>query len=202
MKNIYKSPPQHKPKSVLWTPRWNYFTNVGGSHFLEYKDNFNDLRKKYPDLEMYIRPHPNLFGYMTSTGRMTEKEVEDYKNFLNDNKIILDETPRYNDIIETADINITDITSIMIDFFLTGKPIIYCPCNFNMLGDFKDMESGLYIANSWAEVEKYLEMLLRGEDPLKEERRRIFELLRQRHKNASKNIMNTLISDYERSLNL
>jgi len=168
-------------KSVIWTPRWSNHQNIGGSHFLEYKDNFMSLRQKYPELKIFMRPHPGLFDNMKKEKFMTEEDIEQYKNALKLNDIWLDETPTYTKAMKDSDIMITDVTSIMIDFFLTGKPMIYCPSGNRLYGDCELMESAMYLS---------------GEDPLKDERRRAFEILCERHKNASERIMNTLIEDY------
>ena len=194
-----------KRKSVLWAPRWTYDNVMGGSHFIEYKDNFTALRKKYPDLSLIVRPHPLTFPTMIREKRMTENEVELYKKSLRDNDIYLDDcVEKYGletlkSTYEKSDIMIADITSIINLYFMTGNPIIYCQKGFKTFGYSKMMEPALYIANSWEEVEKYLEMLLSGEDPLKEERRRLIREIQKMNIGAAERIVQTIIDDYRKT---
>ena len=187
----------NKPrKSVMWAPRWTYMQAMGGSHFIEYKDNFVALRKKYKNLKMNLRPHRLLFPTMVNENRMTEDEVQRYKKSLKKNKIYLDENDPLKSAFMQADIMIADITSIIPPYFLTGNPIIYCESGYNLFGDSKLVEPAIYKANTWEEVEKYLEMLLSGEDPLKDERRRIIKEMHELHNGAAERIVQAIIDDY------
>ena len=58
-------------------------------------------------------------------------------------------------------------------FFLSGKPIIYCPFDCKYTEVYRNILPGLYMAYDWDELGKALKMLLSGEDPLKAERQRI-----------------------------
>ncbi|MBQ9486182.1 MAG: CDP-glycerol glycerophosphotransferase family protein [Selenomonadaceae bacterium] len=188
-----------KRNSVMWAPRWTYGSTMGGSHFIEYKENFVALRKKYSNLKMTIRPHRLLFPTMVKEKRMTEDDVQRYKKSLQENKIYLDEYDSLQSAFTQADIMIADITSIIPLYFLTGNPIIYCDSGYNFFGDSKLIEPAIYKAESWEDVEKYLAMLLKGEDPLKDERRRLIKQLNQIHDGAAEKIAQCIIDDYYRN---
>lgn len=183
-------------KSVLWAPRWAYGSIMGGSHFMEYKDGFIALRKKYPDLALNVRPHPLLFPRMIQDKRMTENDVEFYKETLRNNDIYLDESETLPSIFKKSDIMIADLTSIISLYIMTGNPIIYCPCTHKLFDYF---DSVVYTANSWDEVEKYLAMLLSGEDPLRDKRRQLIEELHKTHNGAAERIVQTIIDDYNKT---
>lgn len=185
-----------KRAAVMWAPRWTDHKLIGGSHFLEYKENFTALRKKYPDLKMSVRPHRNLLDTVIKEEKMTEEEVQAYKDSLKENDIHLDERDSLKSAFEEYDVLITDVSSIIPLYFLTGKPIIYCESGYNLFGYNKMAEPGLYKADSWEEVEKYLEMLLSGEDPLKDERRRIIPKMYEPNKGAAEKIVQYIIDDY------
>ena len=190
-----------KRESVMWAPRWTYHAVAGGSHFLEYKDNFVALRKKYPNLKMTVRPHRNLFPSMIQKELITEEEAQAYKDNLKENNIYLDEHDSLKAAFSRSDIMIADMTSIIPTYFLTGNPIIYCPRDQPWAGNSKVMEPAVYRAETWEEVEKYLEMLLSGEDPLKDERRRIIKEMHELHKGAAEKIVQAIIDDYYKSKN-
>ena len=73
----------------------------------------------------------------------------------------------------SSDFLITDISSIISEYFLTKKPIIYChrTNHFNHLGS--KMAEGFYWVHNWEELKNAIEMLKRGEDPLFEKRQQI-----------------------------
>ena len=190
-----------KRESVMWAPRWTYHNVMGGSHFLEYKDNFVALRKKYPNLKMNLRPHRNLFPSLVQKELITEEEAQAYKDSLKENDIYLDEHDSLKVAFSRTDIMIADITSIMPLYFLTGNPIIYCKSGYNMFGYNKMIEPAIYKANTWEEVEKYLAMLLAGEDPLKDERRRIIKELNKINDGAAEKIVQAIIDDYYKNKN-
>lgn len=185
-----------KRMSVMWAPRWTDHHLIGGTHFMEYKDNFTLLRKKYPDLKMIVRPHRNLLPTLIQKKTMSEEEVQQYKDTLKDNDIYLDEHDSLKEAFKKSDIMIADITSIMPLYFLTGNPIIYCESGYNLFGYNKMIEPAIYRAETWEEVEKYLIMLLSGEDPLKDERRRIIKEMHKFHNGAAEKIVQTIIDDY------
>lgn len=98
----------------------------------------------------------------------------------------------------TSDVLLTDGSSIMMDYLLTGKPIIYChkeKDKFTPLGQI--LYRGVYVANSWEDVEKYLGDLRQGIDPLKEERQVCREtLIPVRKVSAGETIKEILKKDY------
>lgn len=179
--------------SIAWTPRWSYDKKVGGSHFFEYKDEFITLREKYPDFRLILRPHPMLFANMINTKRMSETEVEEYKKFMYNKKIeIMDKCP-VNDVLKMADILISDVSSVIPSYFMSGRPIIYCKSELNVNNEFKKMLQGIYIASSWKEVDMYIKEIVSGNDYLKEKRNKLikngeFSI----HNNASAHIIDYL----------
>lgn len=190
---------QSKQPALLWTPRWTYDAKVGGSHFIEYKDKFVAIRSKYKDVDMTIRPHPLTFPTMIKERRMTAQEVEDYKAALKSNDIVLDEQADFVQTFSHTDILITDFSSIIATFFFTGKPIIYCNSNYEFLSDYDTMPEGMYIANDWTEVEKYLDMLLSGKDPMFETRKKIIAQIMERHIGAADRIVDFIVEDYRKT---
>ena len=189
---------------ILWTPRWNIEHTIGGSHFLDYKDNIIAFSQKYGEkISLYFRPHPNLFGYLVEMELMTEKEIEQYEDLLRENKIVFD-TSNYSDMAEhiaNIDIFLTDYSSIMIEFFLTGRPIIYCEFSYAVpLPEFEEMFAAMYIAHSWEEAENYLDDLIAGNDPLFEKRQEIAKKIHEQHVGAAQRIVDRVIKDFNQNI--
>lgn len=185
-----------KIEKALWLPRWSYAQKGGGSHFLEYKDLYNTLAKQNGDLKFALRPHPLMFNSFLNLGIMTEEDISNYKNSLLENDILLDEYRLVNDSLQDTDIMIADYSSVIIMYFLSGRPIIYCDCNIELSGLYAEIRDTLYIANSWEEVLKYFNDLKNGIDPLKEKRMKIIEKEALKHKDSAKRIVDAIINDY------
>ena len=154
-----------------------------------------------PNLKMILRPHRNLLPIMVKEKRITDEEVQAYKDTLKDNDIYLDTHESLKSAFSKSDIIITDISSIIPLYFFTGNPIIYCESEYNLFGYNKMVEPALYKANTWDEVEKYLEMLLSGEDPLKDDRRRIIKEMQNLNNGAAERIVQYIVDDYYKNKN-
>lgn len=158
---------------ILWTPRWT--TNENTCTFFEYKEHILQYAKDNKDVEIMFRPHPQAFQEWDSTGEMTEKQQEDFRAKCHECGVTLDETGDYLESIRTTDCFLTDITSLMAEFYLTKKPIIYCQKRnmFTELGE--NLAQGYYTTQNWKEVEETLNMLKNHNDPLLQRRLSILE---------------------------
>ena len=186
--------------TILWTPRWTPDLKSGGSNFLRYKSDFADLRNKYEQANIIARPHPLTFNNFISNGLLTEEEALEYKNLLGLKQIELDESEDTFSAFRRASILISDYSSIILPFFLTGKPIIYCTVigatGLEFTSDFKEVIKSLYIADSWDDVMKYIEMIVSGNDYLKDSRRRIIEEKYTNKRDSTKKILDIIHEDY------
>lgn len=183
----------HKNYRICWTPRWTYDEEMGGSHFFEYKERIISLGELFPQIQLTIRPHPLLFANMVKLGLMTEKDVENYKEELIKKDIILNQHDMIIDIFPNIDILITDISSVMIPFFLTGRPVIYCSNNIKLNKICSKMSEGMYIADSWEDIIRYLNDIMKGNDYLKPKRDAIIDSEFRGHDNAAKAIVDRVL---------
>ena len=191
----------HSKKTILWTPRWSYEPRIGGSHFLEYKDNFVELRDRYGDkVNLAMRPHGNTFRDLQEKNLITKEEVDAYKQTVSDKDIKIYETSF--DLYEQfrlTDILIGDYSSILPVYFITGRPLIYCEYpNAVMLDEYKEMYECMYVARSWDDVLKYLDDLVAGNDPLFERRQAAAEKIRADHADAAQRIIDRIVEDFKR----
>jgi|UPI00054EA452 polyhydroxyalkanoate synthesis regulator phasin len=159
--------------NVLWTPRWNDDPEHGGSNFLTYKDKIVDYVKAHDNVRLIFRPHPLTFYHFVSTGKMSQEEADRYLSQFDGNRMIYDNKPDLKTSFTDADILVTDISSIIVGWTLTCKPMIYCHtgANFNEFG--MKMMSASYWTESWEEVEKHLDDFVAGIDPNAAERKKV-----------------------------
>lgn len=177
-------------RSFLWTPRWSYDPVVGGSHFLEYYQQLTDY--DWGDAELTVRPHPMMWDNFIKNNFLTAEQAETIRQQWAERHIPTDQNKSIEDTFVTADVMISDRSSVIPMFFLTGKPVIYCPieCEYGSL--FSAILPGLYLANDWSELEKYIRMLSAHEDPLLETRQKIIAEYFGSNQSATDNIVQAI----------
>jgi CDP-glycerol glycerophosphotransferase (TagB/SpsB family) len=183
-------------KRILWTPRWR--TLEGNCHFFDYKDYFVDYCKKHQDVDFVFRPHPLCLGNFLKTGELSEDDLQRIKlEYGNSSNMSLDETGDYIDTFIASDVLVSDISSMLLEYFVTGKPIIYTHRvdTFNELG--RKLSEGFYWVENSTELQETLDMLMGGNDPLKFKREELIrEHLYMPEGGAGVMIKDTLLADY------
>lgn len=166
---------------VIWTPRWTTDPKIGGSNFFRYKDFFPEYARKNPGVDLLFRPHPMAFANFVRMGQMTQQEVDDYIALIESGKnTALDKEKGYDATFWQSDVLVTDISAIIIEYFVTGKPIIFCetlPLTCTYLDFFEKILSVCYIARNENELTEYLDRLQKGDDPLKQARQEMIRAL-------------------------
>ena len=172
---IWQIPRSQSEKRIIWTPRWTLDEKLGGTNFFSYKDFFFAYAKKHPQQEIAIRPHPLAFENFVKAGKMTREEVEQYKKTCSQTENVqLDQNKEYLDSFASADILVSDMSGVVVDFAVTEKPVIFCSYReeFNEANKAL-MEEAYYVVKDQKELEEVLELLCRGEDPKREQRKRV-----------------------------
>ena len=188
--------PLKEYKRILWTPRWSYAPKIGGSHFLEYKETIFNLKSINNDIEITFRPHPLLFGELINKSLLEENEITEYLNNLEENKIEYDHGKPILETFKATDILITDFSSIIIQFFVTGRPIVYCESDIEFNETYKCLAEGMYIVHSEEEMIDVVKQLINGKDPLFNKRKKIIKELFSFHYSATSNVLECIINDF------
>jgi hypothetical protein len=185
--------------SILWTPRWTTNENVCTSTFFNYKEKLFSFIKSNKQYSLIFRPHPLLFQNFLATGELTQeafssliKDIEDTPN------IYLDESGDYLDSFNKSNMLITDTSGLIIDYYLTGKPVIFCGNGSDFSQPYTEIFNTLYTCNTWDTI-RYKIFELSVSDALYEKRKKIMQNFIT-SKEISKNIVNTLIEDYKGNL--
>lgn len=159
---------------ILWTPRWN--TGEGNCTFVEYKDKLIAMAEQDSRIELLFRPHPQAFKEYVASGVMTEKEVDAYlQRYACCPNAGIDRSGDYLDNFYTADLLISDESSIIPEFFLTGKPIIMTSHETHFNSFAQKLEKGFYGAGNWNDIEKIVGLLIAGQDEKQELRQSIIQ---------------------------
>ncbi len=182
-------------KKFLWTPRWTFDPKMGDSNFLKYRDTVIDIVETYNDTQLIFRPHPMMFDEIRRKGLMSDEEITEFAGILRNKGIIYDAGRPVLESITDADVLITDYSSIIIGFFITGKPIIYCDTGIELNNLYKKLAEGFYVVRNEEELVYYIEQLYSGNDPLYGRRKRIVEQDLMIHQNSVDMIMEMIRED-------
>lgn len=185
---------------MIWTPRWTTDKHAGGSNFFLYKDLLIDFVKGHEEMALVYRPHPLTFSNFIKTGELTEEQLAVLrKSYEECNRMYIEETAEYHSTFWGSDVLVTDVSSVDIEYFITGKPVIYCYRESVEFSGFAEkLYSVAYWAKDWKEVEGYLLKLQQGEDPLKEKRIKMVEdLLGTDFSSSANKIVEEIVKDYK-----
>lgn len=165
---------------VMWTPRWTTDPALGGSNFFVYRQAMLDYAGAHGDVDFLFRPHPLMFDNFLKTGEMTEGEIEAYKHEIEElPNVSLDQEKEYGATIWNSSVLVSDISGFMPEYFITGRPVVYCPADssLTLAGNSIELIEGCYIAHDKEELFGILEQLRRGEDPLRKKREELIPKL-------------------------
>lgn len=165
---------------VMWTPRWTTDKSLGGSNFFVYQKPLLSYAAGHPDMDFLFRPHPLMFENFRKTGELTEQEEQEYRDEIAGlANVSLDESGDYAASFWESSVLISDISGMMPEYFVTGKPVVYCPADAGLTPAETTVKliSGCYTVHNEAELFDVLERLRRGEDPLEQKRKALIEEL-------------------------
>lgn len=157
---------------ILWTPRWNTSDNC--CHFFDYKNFFPKFCSQHAEIDLTLRPHPLCFDNFITTGELSEDDLSSMTHqYEHSPNQLIDQSADYQGTFSTCDILVSDVSSMMLEFFATGKPIIYTHSQntFNAFGEA--LSQGFYWVENEQELEQQLEQLIQGNDPLRNKRQEI-----------------------------
>lgn len=161
---------------VLWTPRWTTDPSLGGTNFFTYYRVLLRYAGEHPQVDFLFRPHPLALSNFVSNGDMTAGEAEAFRSRVQAMpNVSLDAQKEYFSTMWGASVMISDISGIMPEFFVTGKPLIYCASNMPLTpaAHTRKMLEGCYVVQNEQELLRCLEALQAGDDPLAAVRHRI-----------------------------
>lgn len=158
---------------IVWAP---HFTVVGGktehqfSNFFEYFDVFVQMAKDHPELEIVMRPHPELFKFMVNSGAKTLREAENYREVFESlpNAFIYEEAD-YISLFRQSDAIVLDSVGFIGAYAPTGKPVCFLESakrtRLNSIGE--RLLHADYAAWNAEEIREFVERVVLGGDDYK-----------------------------------
>lgn len=196
--DLYQNQNNFNTDIIMWTPRFSYNELIGGSHYFEYKDIITDSNV-LNNSKLIFRPHPMMFETFISEELMSETDKQLFLDKLEKMGAEYDSDNTLYNSISRSSLLITDISSIIINYFVTGKPIIFCNHKYSKTEQFKKIIDCMYIANNEEDLKRYITEITNGNDYLKEKRHKLINDEFLYHSGSSKRIVNTIINDFNSS---
>jgi len=156
---------------ILWNThfsfdqdQWSTFDILGGDIISLFANN--------PHFALLFRPHPLLWTRMKTVLGLSESDVHSLKEELAGLGIIVDERADHRHVFASSKALISDVGSFLMDYLLTGKPVLYLnnPQGMGLNEEGEELVSLFPKAESIDEVQAFLHALERGEDAGRDDR--------------------------------
>ena len=164
-------------RTILWTPHHLIDLNATGTGTWQiWGDHILNTAMENKDLFFIIRPHPLMVGALVNSGVYTQHQMDRLMAKVKKaENIIWDSSSSYLPAFYAADAIITDGTTFSFEFLYTKKPILLTPRNMESFYQYEDMMESYYIVHRRQDIKDFIDMIRRGEDPLKEKRLAMYE---------------------------
>jgi len=167
-------------KTVLWNSHQTVKPNEGYGTFFKWKDELLSFFYNNRNVFLLWRPHPFMSRVIINDGYMTEAELKELESeLISWGNVIIDKSNDYLDAVYASDAIITDGTSFCLEYLYSGNPLLltYKPLYDDKTGESlesllfeDDIFKGEYVALEQNDVTSFLEMVMKNEDPKKNER--------------------------------
>lgn len=131
-----------------------------------------DIFEEREDLFLIIRPHPALIENIKNEDEEGIPGIIRFNNRINKmDNVYFDTNFDYRHSFAISDALISDASSFLLEYLPTYKPIMYLP-NYEGpgLNDDGDIVNSYYIGNEREDMEKFVEMVSKGLDSMKDRR--------------------------------
>lgn len=159
-------------KTLFWNPHFGVKGDISWSTFNKWKDIMLDIFEKRKDIFLIIRPHPLLLESIEIENEEDIPGIVQWKNRIKKmNNVYFDTNFDYRHSFAISDALISDASSFLLEYLPTYKPIMYLP-NYEGpgLNDDGDIVDSYYIGNEREDIEKFVDMVSKGLDPMKDAR--------------------------------
>ncbi|HSQ97622.1 MAG TPA: hypothetical protein VLL98_02775 [Rickettsiales bacterium] len=187
-KKIWNFEKSNDKKRILWTPHWtiesweyldNFKEKKGNSDFTKYADLWLRIPKMYPNLDIIMRPHPNLFTQLPKESKVewNSEGIKKWKQeFEKNNNAKIDNNSNYIEQFLSSDAFINSSLSFTNLLINTLKPILSVrniseSSELNM--HTSNIEKSYYIANNEQDIIDFLDnIVFKGKDIMLENRKK------------------------------
>lgn len=191
---------QTDQQMVIYAPHWSFghprnVNNENYSTFLWTGRSILAYALKHPEIKWVFRPHPSLAFALRQSRVWTEKEIADY--WAAWQKVgTLSTGGDYQRLILESRAMITDCGSFLIEYFVTGKPLVHLiskDVKVQPIAVSKEYFDSFYQVKSEEDLTHVLDEVISGaRDPRREERLAVLKKSGLLDCSAAKNILRHL----------
>lgn len=178
-----------RPRVLLCPHHTINYKHLQLSNFLKYADFFLELPAKYPEVDFIFRPH-QLLHYNLTQYWSEQKADEYYEKMMSHPNVRHDTGQMYMETFVNSDAIIHDCGSFTAEYLFVNKPSCYMLKNKQEIKDTflpmgqKCMDQ-YYLAYTEQDICNFIEnVVLKGDDPLKEQRTQFSEKLKYNYPHA------------------
>ena len=154
--------------TVLWNPHFTFGTE-GWSTFDRYLVPMLSYAADHPELTLVVRPHFRLLRDLPLSGSEGTQLLDTlHRAATAMRNVVVDTTADYVAAFAAADAMVSDLSSLVTEFALTGKPLCYLH-KLDGPGTNEDSEYfyETVVATSWPAVERFLDHVLASIDDIR-----------------------------------
>ena len=212
MADAYLFPPQPRPaawkacqggmKRIIWAPHWTVcqgMCRIAFGTFLETGEILLEMAEKYRErIQFAFKPHPNLYYTLCEHPQWGKERADTFYAKWREMPNTQFEDGAYADLFMQSDAMIHDCGSFMLEYLYADKPCMYLKAPENRQeysAMAEDCLNAYQLGITREEIEAFLQMVLRGEDPKAGVRRQLREkyLIPPHGQSAAQNIIDCLL---------
>ena len=192
-----------KVKRIIWSPHWWAYghSQTLADNVLGLWDYFYNMVKDNPDIELVIKPHPNLFNGLVGSGYITneikEKMFDDMNSLPNAS---IYTGGNYIDLFKTADLIVNNSISFLVEWLPSEKPMIFFDTErkFELNEIAEKILNVYYHADSVDKLNQTIDSLFKGQDPMLKQRKSLIQELKLNTYDATEKIKQSLIQNVDK----
>lgn len=188
-----------KIKRIIWSPHWWAYghSKILADNLFNLMDYFYNLAKNKANIELIIKPHPNLFNGLVGSKYITSKKLENLISQINSlpNASIY-QGGEYIDLFKTADLMVNNSISFLAEWLPSQKPMIFVETErkFELNEIAYRILDSYYHASSVSELDEQIRRILEEkQDPLLPRRLAVSEDLNSQKGHSAEKIKESLI---------
>lgn len=190
-----KNSPIDDGEFIIYAPHWTVAGRGLAYGTFDWNGKFIlEFAKKHPETKWVYKPHPLLKKALSDTGIMTEREADEY--YEEWAKIgIKYEGGDYLELFNKSKMMVTDCSSFLGEYFVTGKPLIHI---MSEKSQFRNSENPILKAYYRVENIEDLENLLNKlpqEDYMKDLRTELLEQSGLKNNYCAESIMHDILKE-------
>ena len=188
-------------KRIIWAPHHTLDASIyGHSCFFMYADFMLEMARKYEnDIILIFKPHPLLKGKLYKVWGL--ERTEQYFNAWSSKSNTLINESDYIELFLKSDAMIHDSGSFVVEYLYVDKPVMRTVNDVPLDEQFNDFAlsclNQYYFAYNENDIEQFIQNVINGVDPLKEQRTKFVNDVLMPKGSPSQNIIDDILDSID-----